>query len=398
MLRNLAAARGAAMALLLMAGCAQKNAEVPVAEESPTDKESRQFAKSFEEIVRSGNIAAMNEAIDWDAVLERVVAGSEGTLGFREGFKAGAKRSFGSPTGFAAQVMGQVKIGGEYRLLRVHAVGEQQRALYRLNLPNGGLNYHDLVLVRKPSGKVLASDVFVYMTGEMLSQTMRRTYLPLAADQSKSMLARLTRQESEFVKSFKKQQEMSADLQAGRHREAMEVYSQLPESVQKDKNVLMYRLRAAEGLGEREYEKALRAYRTTLPDDPCLDFLSLDYYFLRRQYDKLRAALDRLEKSLGGDPYLDVFRANSFLMEKKYAYAKEAAQRALAAEDTLLPAYWNLVSVSLAEKDFDETSRLLGVLGERFKIQLRDLVEIPEYAEYAKSPQYQAWQEKSKQK
>ena len=44
-----------------------------------------------------------------------------------------------------------------------------------------------------------------------------------------------------------------------------------------------------------------------------------------------------------------------------------------------------------AEKDFDETSRLLDTIAENFEIEFIDMTEIPEYAEYVKSPQYSEW-------
>ena len=48
-------------------------------------------------------------------------------------------------------------------------------------------------------------------------------------------------------------------------------------------------------------------------------------------------------------------------------------------------------AVSLAEKKFDESARLLTRLAEQFGIQWQNLEKAPEYAEFVKSPHYDAW-------
>jgi hypothetical protein len=49
------------------------------------------------------------------------------------------------------------------------------------------------------------------------------------------------------------------------------------------------------------------------------------------------------------------------------------------------------VRISLAEKDFDETSKLLTVMREKFGGDLAQEIKASEFAEYVQSPQYRAW-------
>ena len=110
-----------------------------------------------------------------------------------------------------------------------------------------------------------------------------------------------------------------------------------------------------------------------------------------KQYAKARAGIDRLDRSLGGDPYLDILRASSFMAEGDKKSAKEYFRKAIAAEEYLVIAYFNLIAISLAEKNFDETSRLLTVIREKFPKQLPDVMRNPIYIPYVNSPQGQAW-------
>ena len=42
-------------------------------------------------------------------------------------------------------------------------------------------NYHDFVLARRPDGKVRAVDAYMFLSGELISQSIRRLYIPVAA-------------------------------------------------------------------------------------------------------------------------------------------------------------------------------------------------------------------------
>ena len=69
---------------------------------------------------------------------------------------------------------------------------------------------------------------------------------------------------------------------------------------------------------------------------------------------------------VGGDPYLNLVRASTYLAENQYKTARQYAEKAIAAESDLVYAYFSLIAISLAEKDFDETSRLLTAIREKF--------------------------------
>ncbi|MEJ7639603.1 MAG: hypothetical protein WKF75_16915, partial [Singulisphaera sp.] len=158
-----------------------------------------------------------------------------------------------------------------------------------------------------------------------------------------------------------------------------------------DKNLLLLRLQAAPNLGDEEYTAVIEDFRKYHPDDPCLDILSIDTSILKKDYAKALASIDRLDKAVGGDPYLDSLRANVYLDGQKPDAARQAARRALEREPTLIDAYWSLVAISLKEREFAETLELLNAIGEKFDIVFEDLGTMPEYAEFVETPQYQQW-------
>ena len=72
--------------------------------------------------------------------------------------------------------------------------------------------------------------------------------------------------------------------------------------------------------------------------------------------------------------------------EARTGRASDAAQR----EPTLVAAYWSLISVALARKDYAETARLLTRI-RGMGVQLADLTTIPEYAGFVDSIEYRKW-------
>ena len=135
----------------------------------------------------------------------------------------------------------------------------------------------------------------------------------------------------------------------------------------------------------------LEEFRQAHPKDPCLDLLLVDYYVLKKDFVRARESTDRLDKALGGDPYLDVLRDNLNVAAGDPKAARDLANRAINEEPGLVPAYLSLLDVSVQEKNFAESLDLLKMLDHKHKIKFGDLTTVPEYAGFVKSPQYQDW-------
>jgi hypothetical protein len=70
----------------------------------------------------------------------------------------------------------------------------------RLLLPNfGGVNYHELIVARDATGEPRISDIYVHLSGELVSQTIRRLLLPAYAAENRGLWARLTGSEAALV-------------------------------------------------------------------------------------------------------------------------------------------------------------------------------------------------------
>jgi hypothetical protein len=195
-----------------------------------TDEECQQFAVRLEKAARSGNQVEFSKLFDWEALLYRSISSTVEVPGFRKGFIQGVARG---QTGLSKQIVEAVTKGGSYRLLRVRTKDGQKQLLFRLLFSDGALNYQEVMLVRRPGGKIRVIDMYVYLTGEPFSSTVRRLYLPVAAEHSRGQVGKLFGSEQELVKHLPTFQKLTAAVQQGNHAEALRLYSTLPPDCKK---------------------------------------------------------------------------------------------------------------------------------------------------------------------
>jgi len=389
--------------LLVLSGCGSKTdppTEQPHESEltadwtTPSMAEAEEFARRLEEQAASDPSAALDRAMAWPVLFDRITGGfgidkKELAAAERDWTESAAER-IGGP--IAASIHG----GGSYELLRVHTADGQPRALFRLLGYDGTSNYHDYVLLKRPDGQVKAIDMFVFLSGEPLSQSMRRMFLPFAAEQNKGLIDKLGGRESDHIKNLDKFQEISSAIQRQDYATALRVYKTLPASLKKDKSVMIIRLHVSGELARvtydmSEYDQAIKELHIQFAEDPSLDLLSANAYLATKQYDKALVAIDRLDKSLGGDPFLDAMRGSIWINQGKLDMAQESIGRARQAMPDTTAVFLTSIGLALAKEDHQAVLDHLIEGEERFGLQFNDLTTMPEYKNFIRSPQYQQW-------
>lgn len=355
-----------------------------------SDAECQQFADSLEQSVKTGNTDALTASLDMEALTDTALAGLNIGAKDMQDFTNGLRSSMSKPTGFSRQIVDNVTPDGSFRLLRLLTVNNQKRARFRLASSDQGVNYMDFLLSRRANGQVKAVDIHVFMSGELLSATLRRLVLPLAAEKNKGLLARLRGEESDYLQSIGDFQKMAQATQQGNHQEAIRLYQGLPASLQKEKMALLLRMRAASALNDAEYTRALEDFRAHHANDPAADIVSIDYYYLRKQPDKALEKIDRLDKAVGGDPYLNTLRAAMMLETNRIAEALRLMEETVKAMPDEKTSLFLLAALYLAERRFDPLPALLD------KIQaqggsLTDFQQSPDYQAFVRSSAYRQW-------
>ncbi len=366
-----------------------------------TEADAVAFGKSVEAAYQKGDAGAFAELINWETLVDMSTAKVDAPEAFRKGFREGLLKSKQNPNGFAGKIVGQVRGGSRYGMLRSRSRDRQKTALFRLAPPNGaGVNYMEFLLARDKDGKVRASDLYIFFSGELLSDTFHRAYIQSAAQQNRGFLAKLAGNDQDFINSFAKLGDISQNIAAGKYAEALAVCDALPESVQKDKTFMLVRIQAAQKFDEKKYTAAIERFRQLYPKDVCADILSIDGFALIKQFDKAIAAIDRLDKSVDGDGYLNVMRGAIMLLAEKPEDARKFARIAIEKAPEMIDGHWTLLTADLKLNDYPAALVTLKKLDQSFEMEFGDFTGIPDYAGFVKSPRYAQWKDylKSKKK
>jgi hypothetical protein len=144
----------------------------------------------------------------------------------------------------------------------------------------------------------------------------------------------------------------------------------------------------------------ISAFERDFPDDPSLLLLVIDGYALKKDGPKLLAAIDRLDRKVGGDPYLELHRAGAYTLDPtpaNLAKAEQAARSVVTQMPDLQEAWWTLVTVQLQRGDHAGVVPTLDAMKERFSLTFsRDAMATqPIYEAFLRSPEFEAWWAKS---
>ncbi len=339
-------------------------------------------------VIKASDANGLYSLLDQDVFYERVFVG----LGISDQGKKGFKKGVESSGGLRALmnvIVQQSSQGGSYRFVRMVESEEGLQPLFRLSVPQGGHNYHRLVLTSTESG-VRIADLHVMLSGELMSATLRRSAIQLAAHENRSIADRLTGSEADIIKHSSKLQEMGELAKRGDYDGFMQQHNSLPDSLQKDKNVMLLRMMVAQPK-PAEYEKALQALEDAFPDDPSNDFRAIDRLAMKQDHDGVLKCVDRLLESTQ-DPFLHTLRLEPLIALKKNDEAMKACQIALDAEPDNLTVHWAALGAALQMKEFGRVGELLTAVENKFGFELGNLRGVPEYAEFVTSPEYAKWQ------
>jgi hypothetical protein len=360
--------------------------------EAIPEKDCQQFASEVVEAVASGNKAALNSLLDWEAIFATATTNLGAPPNVVQGWIQEMRQALNTNVGFADSLIQNTKSGGQFDFLRTRISHGRQVAMFRLLGPaSRGVNYIEFIVKQGPDHKIRATDLYPYAAGEFITESVHRALLPAAASQSRSFLEKLVGKEQDFVLDLPKIQPISQAILQGRKKDALRMLDELRPGTKKAKMVLLLRTQAAQEVDQNAYLSTLEEFRSLFPNDPCLDLQLIDYYTLTNKPDEVLKCIDRLDKMVGGDPYLNYMRASLATERGNREEARRLCKLVVEQEPTFKPAYFLHIGLSLKDDQDDETLLWLKKLHETLGISFKDLTTVQDYARFVKSPQYKEW-------
>lgn len=354
-----------------------------------TESDAQVFVTELERAAASGNTSTFNRLINYRSIIDRAISDVDVPQTMKNQFRLGALKSSSQIT---TQILQAVKAGGTYKVVNHRAENGQRSVLFRLNAETG-LNYHLFELI-KVDGETRAGDLFVALTGEYVSSSLRRVFVPLAQQANRSLLDRLLGKEKVMVKHWPTIEKLRRAFQSGQYQVGMSHFNKLPPELQREKFVLILRFQAASAnpLGQ-EYSDAIGAFRTAHPDSVAANFMAIDYFVLKKEYAKSLEAVEVLNEFTQGDPYLNVMRGNLTLLSGDASGAQKLLSPMLDDPEFGNEATTLYLDVVLALGDHQGTLETLLALEAKHGLQFpRTLRGAEGFEAFAKSPQHKDFQ------
>ena len=388
------------VALVFAPGCKKKalpdsaTPAPPVEHIGPplTDEDYLEFGRDLEKAIASGDAAAANKLFRIIDLFQRSLADLDLSDADKQGLIRGATASKAT---LAGQIVDQFKKGGKYTVLRARTVDSKKQVIMRFISAEGALNYHTFTLVRYPDGQIGAEDVGILVTGEVLTQTFRRLILNFAAERKVGILDRLSKTEQLYTKHITTLKQMATDARQGRHQQALDAFRALPAELQKDKLFQLVAIQAAQGLDEHTYFEELERFRFNHPDDAAIDLLAIDFYLIKKEYDKSIESINRVDQHIGGDPYLNVLRAGTLTEAGRFQEALASAEKAVEDDPKLEAAYWAAITTSLKAKNYPAVLAWVkkGMFAANLAVDPAAIKENRDWAGFVASPQFEELKE-----
>lgn len=370
---------------------AQARRHDPLAGSPPTEEQARPFADALQRECAKGEFAGFVDAVDLDAIQIRALGDMELSGPMREIYT----ELFDGLADFLPEVLGFKPAArpSACRLLGFRSVNGEARQLFRLlgEPDKGAVHYVELVLLRSTTGTVRVIDAWRVDQGELVSEFLRRLFVPDAQNlatlnqmlsPSALDVAGLMEEDPAWVlRDLVRQEEFD---------EALACFDRNAALLRPVKFAHLLRIRSASYAAPDLCPKVVAEAEKAFPDDAAVACAAAHALEKVGRPEPALAAFDRLDKALGGDPYLNIARARIHSAAGRWSEARICAARATAAEATLMDGWQARLDIALQQKDFAEAARLLTASAAQ-GFQLGDMKGLSNTGEFLKSGEYESW-------
>jgi tetratricopeptide (TPR) repeat protein len=206
----------------------------------------------------------------------------------------------------------------------------------------------------KVNNQIKAADLFVYLSGEDLSTTLAdfidaNISNDFNSDELPENLRILLK-----MKNYKKNNDYSSIIS---------LYDSLDGKYKKNKLVQTIYISACKKIDikSERYKKALENYAAIYPNEKNVPLWMIDLYYLNKEYNKALDAINKVDSLVNGDPILNFYKANIFLIEEDKADAKIYYDSAFQYDPTLPYVAKNVVILHMDSNETDAAKTALNI-------------------------------------
>jgi len=274
------------------------------------------FALMLSDSIEAGNFEFVNTVFDAEFFFEKFAyrdSSNAEVIAFNSGFNS-----------VGHQIMKNIldalaKAESSYNLVNYY---EETPGAYFLRFRmfgEDGFNYHDYEVIFDDSGKPMLGDVFVYLSGEYMSETMRPIYY---AAISKFVEDDAFSEYSDSFDQLRKLTTLKKLLGEGKIEEAKTLYESIPEDFREERLFLIFGLRIYSTEGDEDkYFDVVETYTTKYPSNASIYLLSIDKYYKAGDFETSHAMVDSLI-AITDDDLLHFLKGNLYYEMEDYINAE----------------------------------------------------------------------------
>ncbi len=355
-----------------------------------SSKEYETSGRQMVAALSSRDAKAFSQVIDEESLLDRVFDGmSQDTKKVQK-----IRASLHSALDRVGMIITR-NLGENARLtyVRTRSIGQEHRALMRIDLGDRGLNYLDFILQKDKAGAVKIIDWHDYAQGQVYTTSLRQA-LALLMPQGEKLIERLLGRDKVDKKGAKEFVALSKLSREQRYAEWLKTYNDVSDKVKYSRIILVTRVLISSAVSDKnQYRLALQDVHKYLGGDPTLSLLLIDHYLYEKDFNAAHKALDRLHEYTGGDAAIDAMKANIFLKEKNYRESIKYAQSAIKKDTTYVDAYWSLLDASVYAKQYQTAVKVINQLESNFgyRFNPNKLAKVVGYEGFVKSVAFTEW-------
>lgn len=345
------------------------------------------FAKQIEASLENNNPIYFNSILNSEALLAKIItlpSNNYSTIQFNIGFMMGFKQNFD----LGSLLVNEIENNGSYKYLRAYMSNNKPRILFRL-FNQDGLNYHEYEIT-EVNGKYEITDIYVYLTGENISETLRRMYFYEVSQNSSNNDSDL--QFDLPNQAWKYLQKAQSAFEKGRFEKAVKIWNKIEPEQKEIKHVLLEGIMYASYCNTSLHGQLVNKYLSIYPDDPGYLLQSITGFLTIGEYKKALAAIDKLDKYLYYDPMLNFIRGRICTEMGNFKTAITYFERILDQMSDFDMAYFALLDLLIKSDNFNEATQLLDRMTFKFNAYKTDFDNIlQEYPTFINSSEYLTW-------
>jgi hypothetical protein len=362
----------------------------------PSDEEALAFAAKFAQAINAGDVGTANTMVDWDDLVHLALARFDIPKDERRALHAAMLQNLQAPDELIGSICAAVKLGATYEVLRILDRGGRQVALFRLNKPDAR-NYHEFYLARQGDGSVLVEDLFIYLTSDQFSESLRRNALAHLANAGLVTADKLEGADRLIAENAETILAIEKATNADQHAAVLRLIASLPSQLQRERFIVKWQLNSGIPADKNAADRATRIIEQHYSEDPRTSFMLAQVYMLNKDYANTIAAIERLYEAVGGDPELHTDRAAAHLLANDLPAARAALKRAVDEGDVRPTPYYVLLEAAVRERRYDQAVKILTVILDRFELIIEAEI-FDSFQDFAKSPEYAKYKELVKER